>query len=126
IASRKMGQTDVLRTEFEKAGTPIETKFIELAGIACVAVALLFSLWTLLFLFNHEISLMAKVSGSAAVATTVLGWRYNHKVLPVIRNQLARTIIGFVCCLVGMVWIRLFIINFLPQMMLHPAGMEMP
>ena len=125
-AAHKMGHADVLKREFKKASTPMETKFVELAGIACVAVALLFSLWTFLFLFDHETGLMVKVSGLAAVATTVLGWRYNHKFLPVIRNQLARTVFGFMSCLGGVVWIRLFIINFLPHMMLHPAGMEMP
>ena len=126
-AAHKMGHADVLKREFKKASTPMETKFVELAGIACVAVAVFFSLWTFLFLFDHETGLMVKVSGLAAVATIRFGLEIlTGQFLPVIRDQLARTVFGFIDCLGGVVWMRLFIINFLPHMMLHPAGMEMP
>jgi hypothetical protein len=124
ISTKCIGQGAELKNEFKKAGEPIATRFIKLVGIACVSLALLFSLWTFLFLFSPEISLTAKVFGLAAVATTLLSWRFNHRFLPVIRHRLIRTAVGFACCVGCVVWIQLFIINFLPHTVLHPGTEE--
>ena len=126
VAVQNVGQASALTAEFRKARVPLETQFIKLAGIASIAVASIYSLWTLLFLFSPETSLMMKVLGLIAVATTLLSWRYSHKFLPVIANHTTRTLIGFGCCLGGLIWIRLFIACFLPRLMFYPAGMEMP
>ena len=124
-AVQKIGEAPGLKAEFNKASTPLEIQFIKLAGAACFMVALFFSLWTLPFLFHHETGWLAKISRLAAVAATISGWSYGHKFLPVIRNQFARTVAGFVCWLGCIIWTLLFIINFLPHMMLHPAGQLM-
>jgi hypothetical protein len=126
IAARNVGRAPELKMEFIKVSAPVETQFVKLAGIACVIVAFSFSLWTLPFLFHHEMGLLAKASGLAAIAATAFGWRYNHKLLPVIHNQPVRMVIGLACWLGCVVWMLLFIMNFLPHLMLHPAGMEMP
>jgi hypothetical protein len=125
-AVKKIGEAPKLRMEFNKAGIVLETRFIILAGAACLTVALFFSLWTLPFLFHHEAGSLSKGLGLAAVAATVLGWRYSHTFLPAIRNQRSRTMIGLACWLGCVVWMLLFINNFLPYMMLHPAGNDMP
>lgn len=41
-AVEKIGQAYALKTEFRKAGIPVEMRFVQLAGIACAAVAGLF------------------------------------------------------------------------------------
>jgi hypothetical protein len=125
-AVQKIGQARPLKLEFKKAGEPVETRLVKLMSIACGGVAFLFSLWSLPFLFSREMDWTAKLFGLAAVVTTVLGWRYNHKFLPAIRNQLARTVIGFACCLGCMVWIQFFIINFVPVLMGHPESWGLP
>jgi hypothetical protein len=75
ISTKKVGQAPELKMEFRNASSPIEMQFVNLAGVACAVVAILFSLW-ILFLFSPEIGLMAELLGLAAVATTALGWRY--------------------------------------------------
>jgi uncharacterized membrane protein len=93
-------------------------KIIKLAGIICVAVALFGQLFTCPpFVFAHGLSLMTRVLPLAVwaitVATTVLSWRYNHKLLPVIRNQLLRRAVGIVCYVGCLLWIR-FVLFHLP------------
>jgi hypothetical protein len=119
-AVKKLGQTSELKREFKKIGDTLETRLVKLMGAACVTVAFLFSLWTSLFLFSREIGLTAQALGLAALIVTVAGWKYNHKFLPAIRNHWIRPLIGFVSCVGGVIWIQLFIRDFMPGMMVHP------
>ena len=120
IAVEKIGQASELKIEFKKIGGTMETRLVKLMGAACVAVAFLFSLWISLFLFGLETGSTAKAFGLAAFAVTALGWKYIHKLLPVIRNHWLRTAIGLACCFGGVIWMQLFIVDFVPHMMIHP------
>jgi len=125
-AVQKIGQTYVLKVEFEKVSAPMEIqKIIKLAGVICVAVALFFQVFTcspivFAFLFAHglKVSLMTRLLPFAAwaitVATTVLSWKYNHKLLPVIHNQLLRRAVGIMCYVGCLLWIR-FVLLHLPK-----------
>ena len=125
IAVEKIGPTSELNREFKKIGAPMKiTKIIKLAGVICVAIALFCQLFTcspivFAFLFAHglKVSLMTRLLPFAAwaitVATTVLSWKYNHKLLPVIRNQSFRRAVGIVCYVGCLLWIR-FVLFHLP------------
>jgi hypothetical protein len=66
------------------------------------------------------------------VVTSILSWRYNHKLLPVIHNQLFRRAVGLACYGGCLLWIRFGIFHFPPggpslRSLLLPAfifGME--
>ena len=124
IAARWLGQPKAIKSEFEKVNAPMRPRLIKLAGVACVVVALFCPLCILLsMLVNPEINLVVKIFGLAAVApaaaASVLGWRYNHGFLPVIRNQQLRAVVGSVCCVGCVIWIRFFLIHFPSEM---PGG----
>ena len=109
IAAGKIGYAPELKREFKKIGTPMDLpEIIRLAGVICVAVALLGQLFTcssvvFAFIFAHGLkwSLLTRVLPLAVwaitVATIVLSWRYNHKFLPVIHHQPSRRAIGILC-----------------------------
>lgn len=126
LAVEKIGSARELKEEFKKAGESLESRLIKLLGIGCVAVAFLFSLWIVPFLFHNETGLVAKFFGVTAFAVTILSFRYNDKFLPVIRKSRTRAAIGFLCCVGCLIWIRFFIVNFLPNVIVHPAGKEIP
>jgi hypothetical protein len=91
IAVKTIGQALELKREFKKVSAPMEMqKIIKLAGVICFAVALFCQLLSCpafgLVVFAHGLSPLAV--WAITVATTVLSWKYNHKLLPVIRNQL--------------------------------------
>ena len=119
-AVKKIGQAPELKREFKKIGIPMEIqKIIKLAGVICVTVALFCQLFTCPpFVFAFGFSLMTRVLLLAVwaitVATTVLSWRYNHKLLPVIRNQPLRRAVGIVCYGGCLLWIR-FVLFHLPK-----------
>jgi hypothetical protein len=123
IATEKIGQAHTLKLEFKKAGIPVEMRFVQLAGIACAAVAGLFSLWILLVLLTvHEANLAERMSGLAAIASIILSWRYGHGFLPAISDRRVRAAIEAVCCLAsvgGMMLFIKFVPHFLGQI---PAG----
>jgi hypothetical protein len=127
IAARKIGQAPELKREFKKIGDPMDMqKIIKLAGVICVAVALFGQLFICPpFVFAFGFSLMTKVLVLAVwaitVAATVLSWKYNHKLLPVIRNQLLRRAVGIVCYGVCLLWVR-FVLFHLP--IGAPGGMS--
>jgi hypothetical protein len=126
IAVEKIGQAPELKGEFKKISPPMEMpEIIRLAGVICVAVALFCQVFTcspivFAFLFAHglKVSLMTRLLPFAAwaltVATTVLSWKYNHKLLPVIHNQLLRGAIGIMCYVGCLLWIR-FVLFHLPK-----------
>ena len=126
IAVGKIGRAPELKGEFKKIGPPMDLpEIIRLAGVICVAVALLGQLFTcspvvFAFIFAHGLrwSLLTRVLPLAVwaitVATTVLSWRYNHKFLPVIRNQLLRRAVGILCYVGCLLWIR-FVLFHLPK-----------
>jgi hypothetical protein len=120
IAVKTIGHAPELKREFKKISAPMEMqKIIKLAGVNSVAVALFCTLFIFLpFLSAHELNLMAKMLGLAVyatiVATIVLSWRYNHKLLPVIRNQPLRRAAGIVCYAGCLLWIRFGIFHFSP------------
>jgi hypothetical protein len=117
IAVKTIGQAPEIKREFKKIGAPMEMqKIIKLAGVICFAVALFCQLLSCpalgLVVFAHGLSPLA-VWG-ITVATTVLSWRYNHKLLPVIRNQLLRRAVGILCYVGCLLWIR-FVLFHLPK-----------
>ena len=124
IAMKKIGRALELKREFKKVSAPMETqKIIKLAGVICVAVALFCPLFMFLpFLLAHELNLMTKMLGLAVyatiIATIVLSWEYNHKLLPAIHNQLLRRAVGIVCYAGCLLWIR-FVLFHLPAGVLH-------
>lgn len=130
IVLKKIGPASELNREFKKIGTPMKTpKVIRLAGVICFTVALFCQLLTcppsvFAFLFAHgfrhgfRLSLVTRVLPlvvwSITVAATVLSWKYNHKLLPVIRDQLLRRAVGIVCFVGCLLWIR-FVLFHLPK-----------
>jgi hypothetical protein len=116
IAVKTIGQALELKREFKKVSAPMEMqKIIKLAGVICFAVALFCQLLSCpafgLVVFAHGLSPLAV--WAITVATTVLSWKYNHKLLPVIRNQLLRRAVGVVCYVGCLLWIR-FVLFHLP------------
>jgi hypothetical protein len=120
IAVEKIGQAPELKSEFKKVGAPMDMqKIIKLAGVICVGIALFCPLFIFLsLLLDHRVSSVPKMLVVAVyaitVATIVLSWRYNHKLLPVIRNQLFRRSMGVVCFGACLLWIRFGIFHFAP------------
>ena len=117
----KIGQADVIKNEFKKTGESLDAWLVKLLGFGCVAVAVLFSAWICFVLFSRNFGWLAKISGAMAFATTVLSWCYNGNFLPIIRNHWIRAAIGIVCCVGGVIWIQLFIVDFVPRMMVQPG-----
>ncbi len=120
IAARKIGQAPELKREFKKIGDPMGMqKIIQLAGVIFVALALFCPLFLFLpFVTDPIFSLTAKMLAWALyaiiVATIVLSWKYNHKLLPVIRNQPLRRAIGIVCYGASLLWMRFGVFDFSP------------
>jgi hypothetical protein len=124
-AVEKIGQAPELKREFKKVSAPMEMqKIIKLAGVICVAVALFGQLFTcppfvfgFVFAPGSRLSFMTRMLPLAVwaitVAATVLSWKYNHKLLPVIRNQLLRRVVGIVCYVGCLLWTR-FVLFHLP------------
>jgi hypothetical protein len=126
IASKRIGSATRLKTEFRNAGVPLETRFVNLAGIACGTIAFLFSVWILLAISLREVDFGSKILGLSAVAVTVLSWRYGYKLLPLVRDQRSRTLIGFIGCVAGVVWMLVFVERVIPGVMAYPPGKDMP
>jgi hypothetical protein len=120
IAARKIGQAPELKREFKKIGDPMDMqKIIKLAGIIFVALAIFCPLFLFLsFVTDPILSLTTRMLGLAiyviTVATSVLSWRYNHKFLPVIRNQPLRRAVGIVCYGASLLWMRFGVFDFSP------------
>ena len=131
IAVKKIGQAPELKREFRKVSAPMEIpKIIQLAGTIFVALALFCPLFIFLpFLLDPGVSLMAKMLAAALyatiVATIVLSWRYNHKLLPVIHNQPLRRAVGIVCYAGCLLWMRFGVFHFSPGGS-HPRSFFMP
>ena len=131
IAVGRIGQAPELKSEFKKVGAPMEMqKIMKLAGVVCVGVALFCPLFIFLsLLLDQRVSLMPKMLAVAVyaltVATIVLSWRYNHKLLPVIRNQLLRRSVGVACYGACLLWIRFGIFHFPPGGS-HPRSLWLP
>jgi len=117
MAVKAIGRGVELKNEFKKAGEPMEMqRIIKLAGVSCVAVALFFPLGIcfrscLHLMFDHQFSLITRALPfpvlAITCAITVLSWKYNHKLLPVIRNQRLRRILGVACFAGCMLWMQL-------------------
>ena len=128
---KKIGHASELKGEFKKIDTPVEIqKIIKLAGVICVAVALFCPLFLVVpVLLDHRLGLMTRVLAVAVLAITdatiVLSWRYNHKLLPVIRRQPLRRAVGMVCYGACLLWIRFGIFH-VPPGGLHPRSMILP
>ena len=94
-------------------------KIIKLAGVIFVALTLFCPLFLFLpCLQARELGLMVKMYALAVyaitVAASVLSWKYNHKLLPVIRNQPLRKAVGLVCYGVSLLWMRFGVFHFSP------------
>ncbi len=120
IAVKKIGPATELKMEFKKVSVPMEMQeVIRLAGVIFVALTLFCPLFLFLpCLQARELGLMVKMYALAVyaitVAASVLSWKYNHKLLPVIRNQLLRRAVGLVCYGVGLLWMRFGVFHFSP------------
>jgi hypothetical protein len=120
IAAKKIGQAPELKREFKKVSAPMDMqKIIKLAGVIFVALALFCPLFLFLsFFLDDSLSLTTRMLALAiyaiTVATTVLSWRYNHKFLPVIRNQPLRRAVGIVCYGASLLWMRFGVFHFSP------------
>jgi hypothetical protein len=131
ISVRRIGQPETLKREFKKVSASMEIqKIIRLAGVIFVAVALFCPLFLFLpVLFDHGLSMMTRVLAVAVLATTVatilLSWRYNHKLLPVIRNQPLRRAVGIVCYGGCLLWMRFGVFHFSPGGS-HPRSLLLP
>jgi hypothetical protein len=124
-ATRKIGQARALKSEFEKNDVSIGARFVELTGIAWGVIAGVFSLWTLLLLFTfQEANWFGRMLGLVAIALTVSSWRYGYRVLPVIRHQHVRTVIGFACCAASIVWMGTFVKLILPSLVVLPMKVD--
>jgi hypothetical protein len=70
----------------------------------------------------HELSLMARTLALViyviTVATSLLSWKCNHKLLPAIRNQPLRRCVGFLCYGGFLLWMRFGVFHF------SPGGLE--
>jgi len=117
VAVEKLGPAGELKNEFRQTGETLDARFVTLAGVACVVVAFVFSLWILLALFvRPEMSWLGRMLGLMGVAALLLNWKFNYIFLPVIRNPMIRTIIGFACCVGCLFWIQFFIAQVVPSM----------
>jgi hypothetical protein len=131
FAAGKIGQAPEIKREFKKIDASMEPqKIIKLAGVICVAVALLCPLFEFCpFLSAHELSLMTKMLGlavyAATVAAIVLSWKYNQTFLPAIHSQSLRRAVGIVCYAGGLLWIRFGIFHFAPGGS-HPRSHWLP
>jgi hypothetical protein len=131
IAVKKIGQAPELKSEFKKVNALMEIqKIIKLAGVICVVVASFCPLFIFLaMLLDHRVSSLPKMLAVAVYATTlttiVLSWRYNHKLLPVIHNQLLRRAVGLACYGGCLLWIRFGIFHFPPGGS-HPRSPLLP
>ena len=123
MATKSIGRGAELKKEFKKAGEPLVARLVKLMGIGCWTISFMLSLWFLRFVF-YQTELIPIILGLVAVATSILCWRYSSKLLPAIRHKAIRTVIGFACCVAGVVWIQLFIKDIAPGLMQHPAGMD--
>ena len=120
-AVKKIGRAPELKREFKKVNAPMEIqKIIQLAGVIFVALTLFCPLFLFLpCLQARELGLMVKMYAMAVyaitVAASVLSWKYNHKLLPVIRNQPLRRAVGIVCYGVSLLWMRFGVFHFSPK-----------
>ncbi len=131
MAMKKIGQASELKREFKKVSAPMEIQeVIKLAGVIFVAVALVCPLFMFLpCLQARELSLTTRMLALAVyaitVAASVLSWRYNHKLLPVIRNQPLRRAVGIVCYMGCLLWMRFGVFHFSPGGS-HPRSLFLP
>ena len=131
IALKKIGHAPELEREFKKVSAPMEMpEVIKLVGVIFVALALFCPLFMFLpCLQAHELSLMTRMLALAVyaitVAASVLSWRYNHKLLPVIRIQPLRRAVGLVCYGVSLLWMRFGVFHFSPGGS-HPRSIFLP
>jgi hypothetical protein len=125
IGVERIGTGVRLKTEFKNAGTSLETRLANLIGIACASVAFLFSAWILFATFFVKIDFVSKLLGLSAIVTAVLSWRYNYKYLPRLSAPLVRTIVGFMCCVVGVIWMLVFVEKIIPGVMKYPPGKDL-
>jgi hypothetical protein len=116
LAVKTVGPAPELRKEFKKVDEPIGARLMELMSVACGTVALLFSLWILYAaLFLIGVAWPVKVLSLTAVAVTIVGWKYNHKILPAFRHSWIRALIGCACCLACLFLARFFIATLVPR-----------
>jgi hypothetical protein len=130
-AVQRIGQAPELKREFKKVSAPMEMqKIVKLAGVICVGIALFCPLFIFLpLLLDHRFFFVPKMLSVAVYATTVttivLSWKYNHKFLPVIRNQLVRRAVGMACYGACLLWIRFGLFRFPPGGS-HPLSLLLP
>ncbi len=122
IAVVKIGPPVELKTEFNNASEPLETRFVKLAGIACGLLAGLFLVWTVgVFLFIRETSWSSRIFGVLAVAVTILTWLCAGSFLPAIRHQKIRAAAGLLACGFGFAGTLVFINSALPHFVIGPV-----
>jgi len=125
-AAGRIGNVEALKREFAKAGPSRRLQISRLLGIACAALAGLFSLMLVPNIFgHHEASVAERLLGLIAIMLTLLsipGSRHAHRFLPIIRNQRIRTCVGLACGCGGLLWMWFFIAAILPNLVQLPSA----
>jgi hypothetical protein len=119
---KKVGQADVLKTEFEKLGRANAVSRWRSIGIGCSIFATVLSTFLItLCLIEPKISpafrMTDRLLAFAAIAISffsITGWRYGHGVLPVLRNPLIRTMIGIICSVLGASGMVVYVVFVIP------------
>jgi len=118
IAAQKIGDSEVLKSEFAKIRGFKEVPFGRMVGAACCAAAALYSMVLAPALFTvSELSFGQRFLGLSAFCLTLLFFaslRFGHKYLPAIRSRRARIASVSACAAAGFIWLLLFS-NLLPN-----------
>ena len=118
IAAQKIGDSELLKSEFAKIRRVKEVPVGRVVGAACCAAAALYSTVLAPALFTvSELSFGQRLLGLTAFCLTLLFFtslRFSHKYLPAIRSRRARIVSVSFCAAAGFVWLLLFS-NLLPN-----------
>jgi hypothetical protein len=121
VAIQRIGQADVLKAEFGKAGETKEARERKFARLTLSIVCLGY-FWLLLMgintLLKGEMGSIERLLGFAAVAVSVISifsGRYIYRFLPVLPDSRVRTAIQFVCFLPAIIWLPIYTYIILPR-----------
>jgi hypothetical protein len=118
MAAKKIGGSELLKSEFAKIERFREIPVGRVVGAACCAAAALYSMVLAPALVTvRELDLGQRFLGLSSLFLTLLCFaslRFGHRYLPVIRNRGARIISVSACAAAGFFWLFIFS-NLLPN-----------
>jgi len=119
-AIQQIGKANMLKPEFEKVEETKEARESKRSQIALIfSLCMFLLLFAAYFLFDSELTSGQRMSGLAAVATTVLFVYIGHlgyRLFPVILNWRARLITGLSGYLLYVLWVVVFVHIILPRL----------